>query len=122
MIIVQQRQRDVRARAREAFDRPRIDGLIPASLKNNRRLREDRVERIVPKTVFVELDMQGPLGVVGVVEERKRAQAPPFFDTPGRQEMMSFLREHYRRREEDQPIDAGAETLGREDGDGAAQT
>ena len=43
-------------------------------LKDERRLRERRVEGIVPEAVFVEREVQQPLVVVGVVEERQPAE------------------------------------------------
>ena len=45
MIVVEQRQRDVRSRAGELLDRPRIDRSVAQTLEDQRRLRERRVER-----------------------------------------------------------------------------
>ena len=109
MIVLEQRQRHVRPRPRERLDRPRIDRRVVQPLKHERRLRERRVERIVPEAVFVEREVQHPLVVVRVVEERQPAETPPLVDAFRRQQMVAFLREHHRRSQQHQPVDARAE-------------
>src|SRR5439155_2580163 len=88
VIVLEQRQPDVRPCCRERFDGPRIDRCVLPALEDQRRLRKYRVEGIVPETVLIEGNVQHPLGVFGVMEERQPAVVPPLGDSVRREEMV----------------------------------
>jgi hypothetical protein len=85
MIVVEERQRYVRPRSNERFDRAVIDGRIAESLEDKCRLREGRVERVVAQAVLLELNVERSLFVIRVMKERERTAAAPFLDAFGRQ-------------------------------------
>src|SRR5882762_1476775 len=64
MVIIEQRERGVRPRLHKRLDRPIIDRLVSQSLKDERRLLDRGIERVVPQAVFVERDIQIVLSVV----------------------------------------------------------
>jgi hypothetical protein len=88
VIVFDQRERDVRPRLRERLDRPVVDRGVADALKDQRRLSDGGVERVVLQAVFVEVEAQIALGVLGVVEERQRAAAAPLVDAVGRQQVV----------------------------------
>src|SRR2546422_4046724 len=91
-----------------------VDRRVAQTLKDERRLLNDSIEGVVTQAVFVERHVQQPLLAVRVVEERQGAAALPLLDALWRQQMMSRLGEHDRRREQHHAIDPRRELLRRE--------
>src|SRR3990170_4100694 len=58
MIVLDEPQGDVGARRGKGLDRPRIHRRIVGPLVDQRRLREDSIERVVLKTIVVKRDVQ----------------------------------------------------------------
>src|SRR5262249_22606892 len=105
MIVVEQRERDVRPRPRELLDAPEIDERVAQTLEDQRRLRDGRLEGVVPETILVERDVEQPFLALRVVKEREGAFAAPFVDALGRQHVTAGLSERDGGREEHESID-----------------
>src|SRR6185436_4262433 len=122
MIVLEQRQRDIRSASRELLDRAGVHGSVVQALENERRLAELGSERIVPQAVFKERKIERLLFAGAVVKERQRSAAAPLYDPLRRQEVMSRLGEHDGGRHQHQPIDALAKPRRGQDGERAAET
>src|SRR5579872_4741648 len=97
-----------------------VDGPVSKTLKDERRLRKRRLERIVPKAVFEKTVIQQPFRIGAVMKERERAPPAPLVKSIRGQEMMTRLGD--RRRKQHQAIDLLRELRCGQDGECAAQT
>ncbi len=105
MVVVDQTKVHVRAFCCPALNHPRIHGCVVSSLKDQRRLPQLHLERIVAGGVFVECKADVAVGVARVVEDTKMTGPPPLLDSVLAELPEPIPAEVQCRRQQDEPID-----------------
>src|SRR5215471_4940194 len=106
MVVVEQREPDIRTRGRKPLDVAGIDQHVPPSLKYQRRLREECTKGVVLQGVLVEGVRQHAFVAVPVVEELILLALFPDLNLIALQQVMLGIAEPDGRSEQDELVDA----------------